>query len=128
VAVSVTYKKLVQKLREEKERLTKGLEQLRVGAPKSSDSKEGSLFGKKEEEASEATEFERRLALEERLRSLLEGVEQALVKFAEGTYGLCDACGQQIPPERMEALPQARLCLSCKAQEGNIAKSRLPPK
>jgi DnaK suppressor protein len=33
-----------------------------------------------------------------------------------GTYGLCERCGQPIGDERLEALPAARLCMTCKRQ------------
>jgi DnaK suppressor protein len=124
--MDATYKKLAKQLKEERERLVKGLEQLRVGASKSGDNREGSPFGKKEDEATETTEFEKRLALETKLQGLLDGVDQALAKVKDGTYGTCDACGQPIDIERLEALPQARLCLNCKTQEAKIAKSRFP--
>ena len=52
------------------------------------------------------------------------GVEHALRKFEEGTYGLCDSCGQPIDPARLEALPQASLCLSCKAKQAKDAKHK----
>ncbi len=70
------------------------------------------------EMATESLELEKRLALEKRTRDLLAEVEQALHKFGLGTYGLCEACGQPIEPARLKALPQAKLCLSCKASEG----------
>ena len=38
----------------------------------------------------------------------------ALERLDDGTFGKCESCGQQIPIERLEALPAARLCLSCK--------------
>jgi RNA polymerase-binding protein DksA len=126
--VSISHNKLISKLKEEKEHLTKALEQVRAGAAKTSDAREGSLFGKKEEEATETTEFERVLALEKRLKSLLKEVEHALVKFEQGTYGLCDVCSQPIPAERLEALPQANICLRCKAQEAQLAKTKFLPK
>ena len=56
----------------------------------------------------------------------MAGIEHALKKFEEGTYGLCDSCGQPIAPERLEALPQASLCLNCKAQQAKNAKSKPP--
>ncbi|MBA7610741.1 RNA polymerase-binding transcription factor DksA [subsurface metagenome] len=76
--------------------------------------REGSPFGKREEEATESFELEKRLALEKGIKDRLAEVEHALHKFENGTYGLCDACGQPIDPARLEALPQASLCLSCK--------------
>jgi RNA polymerase-binding transcription factor DksA len=51
--------------------------------------------------------------------SLLEGlreVDDALAKFAEGTYGKCESCGEQISDARLEAMPSARLCIRCASQ------------
>ncbi|HWJ67221.1 MAG TPA: TraR/DksA C4-type zinc finger protein [Nocardioides sp.] len=45
-------------------------------------------------------------------RSLLE-IEAALARLASGTYGVCERCGQAIPPERLEARPAARTCVGC---------------
>ena len=81
--------------------------------------REGSPFGKREEEATESMELEKRLALENRLNSLLAEVERALQKLDTGTYGYCDICNTAIDPARMEALPQAILCLSCRQKVKN---------
>jgi DnaK suppressor protein len=80
--------------------------------------------GKREEEATESFELERRLTLEKRLIDQLADVEHALKKFEDGTYGLCDNCGQPIDPARLEALPQASLCLNCKARQAKDAKGK----
>lgn len=124
----VTSKKPQQRLLEERDRLLKGLEQLRSSAPAIGEMKEGSPYGKKEEGATEAFELEKRLALESSLTGLLGGVEHALQKVKEKTYGLCDVCGQSIPAERLEVLPQASLCLNCKSQQSKNAKGKLPPR
>src|SRR3954447_25003605 len=53
------------------------------------------------------------------LESGLERTERALAKLDEGTYGLCDACGEPIAPKRLAALPDAVLCVACaSAQPG----------
>ena len=118
--------KLRKYLKSEQERLTGELEQLQTSASTSEERREGSPFGKREEEATETLELEKRLALENRIRQELSGIEHALQKFAEGTYGLCDSCGQPIDPARLEALPQASLCLNCKAQQAKDAKGKPP--
>ena len=48
------------------------------------------------------------------LRSNLRWVDRALGKMNHGGYGTCERCGNEIPPERLEALPWAILCISCK--------------
>ena len=80
------------------------------------------------EAALERFELERKLTSEKRMRDDLTEVEHALAKFEKGTYGLCESCGQPIDPARLEALPQANLCLSCKAREEREAKGGLIPR
>ena len=115
---------LRSRLEIEQKRLTEEFEQLNVSSRPINERREGSPFGKREEEATESFELERRLALEKRIRDQLAEVEQALNKFEKGTYGRCDSCGQPIDPARLEALPQAHLCLSCKAKN---AKGKSSP-
>jgi DnaK suppressor protein len=124
--MTADYKKLRIKLEEEKQRLTEELDSLQTNVPSSEERREGSPFGKREEEATETLELEKRLSLENRTRQELAGIEHALGKFEKGTYGLCDNCGQPIAPERLEALPQASLCVDCKAQQAKNVKGRPP--
>lgn len=56
--------------------------------------------------------------------SLLTGVRQriaqtqhALARMDDGTYGLCERCGNEIPTARLEAFPSVTLCMSCKQRE-----------
>ena len=95
------------RLQSEQKRLLGELEQLEANIRPVEVRREGSPFGKREEEANESFELEKRLALEKQIGDHLAEVEQALRKFEEGTYGLCDSCHQSIDPSRLEALPQA---------------------
>jgi len=115
---------LRSRLEQEQKHLTEELEQLKASTRPANERREGSPFGKREEEATESFELEKRLALEKRLRDQMAEIEHALHKFDRGTYGLCDNCGQPIDPARLEALPQANLCLSCKAKN---AKGKSSP-
>ena len=47
------------------------------------------------------------------LGATLADVERALEKLDDGTYGICDRCGTQIPEERLEARPWTSLCVRC---------------
>jgi DnaK suppressor protein len=124
--MAVTFDELRQRLKDEREKLVRQMEQSRASAPAVGDAKEGSPYGKKEEGASEAFEMEKRLALEKRLVGTLAEVEHALRKFEQGTYGTCDTCGRPIELERLEVLPQANLCLNCMAQHSKNAKGKFP--
>ena len=58
---------------------------------------------------------ERDLALSAQARAAVDEINHALAKMANGTYGLCEGCGEPIPKARLKALPHARLCVACKS-------------
>ncbi len=126
--MTANFEELRHRLEKERERLILELKQKAADASATRVTSEGSPFGKREEEAAEAFEMQKSAAVGEHLRSQLSEIEHALQKLEEGTYGLCDECGQPIAQERLEALPQASLCLNCKARQAKEWKNRLPPR
>lgn len=60
------------------------------------------------------------MTLEEQARESLTQIERALARMDAGTYGTCARCGATIPAERLEAMPEADLCLSCKEHEETV--------
>lgn len=69
--------------------------------------------------AQTTAERARLLSLIEGLRQTLADVQHALEKIErEEGYGVCERCGKDIPMERLEALPWARLCIECKQKVG----------
>jgi DnaK suppressor protein len=52
-------------------------------------------------------------ALLHQARSRLADLDQALARLAEGSYGICERCGQPIAPARLAARPAARTCIAC---------------
>lgn len=45
--------------------------------------------------------------------STLREIDDALSRIANGTYGICENCGEPIPLARLEVVPYARLCMKC---------------
>ena len=45
--------------------------------------------------------------------ALLRQVTDALQRLAEKRWGVCEGCGEPIPPARLAALPWASLCVDC---------------
>lgn len=45
-----------------------------------------------------------------------EQVERALERLAQGKYGNCEDCGEEIPRERLKFRPEATRCVSCQAR------------
>jgi DnaK suppressor protein len=57
------------------------------------------------------------MSLEDNARSLFEQVNNALGRVDAGEYGKCVRCGEEIPADRLRAMPAAELCISCKEWE-----------
>lgn len=66
-----------------------------------------------EKAADEVEEYVTRLPIEHSLETKLKNINLALEKIKKRKYGICEKCGQEIPLERLEACPEARLCLKC---------------
>jgi DnaK suppressor protein len=47
------------------------------------------------------------------LSETLQDINAALSKIDAGTYGRCESCGGEITEARLEAMPMARLCITC---------------
>lgn len=53
----------------------------------------------------------------------LISLEAALKRIEKGTYGICEDCGEKIPPKRLEAYLSARLCVACKSKREKMQRS-----
>ena len=112
--MTTDFKLLHRCLETERESL---LEELKTTASLVAERRKRDPYAEEGELATEVVEVERGLILEKHIRDQLAEIEHALHRFDQGTYGLCDICGQPIEPARLEALPQANLCLNCKARQ-----------
>lgn len=107
---------LKQKLEDKKQDVTK---ELMSFANKTNPSTEGfdtvfPNYGEHEDEnAQEITTYENNLPLEHTLETDLAKINKALKKIEEGTYGICEKCGESIDPKRLEAYPEAETCIKC---------------
>jgi DnaK suppressor protein len=115
---------LHERLRQEQIRLKSEIQRLKAEEKSADEQREGSPFGKRDEGATEAFELEKRMALERRSKDALAEVEHAIKKYEAGIYNICDICSQPIEPARLEALPQASLCLKCKASQTKDARGK----
>jgi DnaK suppressor protein len=57
------------------------------------------------------------LSLANNARDMLNQIEFALTRIDDGTYGVCDNCGNAIGKGRLQAFPRATLCVSCKERQ-----------
>ena len=66
-----------------------------------------------------ATSFERdqEIIVVQNEREKLAQIDRALSRIADGTYGICESCGNPIGKMRAMAFPRATLCMTCKQRE-----------
>lgn len=50
------------------------------------------------------------------LESKIHSLDRALELAAEGSYGICEKCGETIPAERLDIMPEATLCVRCASE------------
>jgi len=55
-------------------------------------------------------------ALEEEAKEELNQIRKALQRIDDGSYGQCVHCGEDIAPQRLEAVPFAEFCIGCASQ------------
>ena len=77
----------------------------------------GGLQGDLTDQAAAQTEAQLQTRLHKSDAHLLRAIEEALVRFNRGTFGLCEVCRKPISRARLEAVPWTRVCRDCKEQE-----------
>lgn len=114
------YAALRQRLEEERERLSREVEDLRqetIAFTADIADEDRSYGNHMADDATNTFEQERRGAEQRNLETVLQQVEDALRRMDEGTYGRCIDCGREIPIERLEARPYAVRCIEDQARE-----------
>ena len=57
------------------------------------------------------------LRIRDRERRLISKIRSALQRIDDGSYGICEECGEDISVARLKARPVTRLCINCKAKQ-----------
>ncbi|MFZ5631366.1 MAG: TraR/DksA C4-type zinc finger protein [Bacillota bacterium] len=118
---------LKQRLENEKRRLMeriRGIDQGGLHESLSASTSELSLYDNHPGDVgSEVFERSKDFALRENAMLVMNAIDDALQKMGKGTYGLCDVCGDEIPPKRLEAVPYTTLCLRCKRGDEQLPRT-----
>jgi len=78
-----------------------------------------------EDSIPEVMEHEMALSWLRELESRLEAIEHALQRVEQGSYGICEHCGQPIDPARLEVMPETTLCIHCKTSGEQPSPQRM---
>ena len=57
------------------------------------------------------------LRIRDRERRLIRRIQSALQRIDDGTYGVCEDCGDDIGTPRLKARPVTKLCINCKSRQ-----------
>jgi len=64
------------------------------------------------------------LRIRDRERKLIQKIDDALARIKDGTFGLCESCGEPIGFERLKARAVTTLCIDCKAEQEEEEKKQ----
>ena len=64
------------------------------------------------------------LRLRGREQKLLKKIDEALKRIEDGTFGICEVCGEKIGVKRLQARPVTTLCIDCKTVQEEEEKLR----
>lgn len=102
------------------------LEDLLSGADKavSGMSEKDENFPDPTDRASLETDRNFLLRVKDRERKLISKVKEALERIDDGSYGVCELCGEDISDKRLEARPVTTCCIDCKKEEEELEKAK----
>jgi DnaK suppressor protein len=84
---------------------------LKTDAPAGNEEPTGDIY----DQASSERDRELSLLLGDREREKVRYIDEALLRIADGEYGICEECEEEIPIGRLKVVPFARHCVKCKS-------------
>ena len=64
------------------------------------------------------------LRIRDRERKLISKIQEAMERIEDGSYGICESCGEEIGEKRLLARPVTTLCFECKQRQEATEKAR----
>lgn len=84
---------------------------LKIDTPAGNEEPTGDIY----DQASSERDRELSLLLGDREREKVRYIDEALLRIADGEYGICEECEEEIPLGRLKVVPFARHCVKCKS-------------
>jgi len=76
------------------------------------------------DQATQESDVGLNIHMRERDSKLVGKLKEALERVEEGSYGICEDCGQKISEERLKARPVTTMCIKCKRKQENDERLR----
>ena len=76
------------------------------------------------DQATFESDMDLNIHMKERENKLIFKIKEALERIENGTYGICEICGENITETRLKARPVTTVCITCKQNQENQEKLR----
>lgn len=76
------------------------------------------------DQATLESDIDMNIHIKERDNKLILKIKKALERIDEGSYGICEDCGDEISEKRLKARPVTTVCIECKREQENQEKLR----
>jgi len=76
------------------------------------------------DQATFESDMDLNIHMKERENKLIFKIKEALERIENGTYGICDICGESITETRLKARPVTTVCITCKQNQENQERLR----
>lgn len=119
---------MAKKPKAEKERLLAELKQVEEELEHLRQSMQGEVDIEPDEGDTEIAEREKTAALIVVLERRQQDMEHALRVIEAGRYGICERCGEEIEPARLEVKPDATMCANCQREVEAINRRNRTPR
>ncbi len=110
------FRKLLMERRADVGRSYQGLSETACRTPGEASGQLSSVPSQAGELASETFEQEMSIEMMARVQDELNSIQEALDRIQARSYGVCEDCGEAIPPVRLSAIPIARFCIQCQSR------------
>ncbi len=114
---------ILKELNESRSYIDKANQDQSIGARESSGDLSSYAFHQADQ-GSDTNLMEQNVMLMEQEREKVRLLNDALKKIAEGLFGKCEICGDNIAETRLEVIPYARYCMDCKTKEEDKKRRR----
>ena len=74
--------------------------------------------------ATQESDRNRMLRIRDRERKLISKIDKTLERIEDGTFGICEECGEEITEGRLKARPVTTFCIDCKEEQEKLEKAR----
>jgi DnaK suppressor protein len=76
------------------------------------------------DQATLESDIDMSMHIKERDSRLITKIKESLEKIEEGSYGICEECGEDISEKRLKVRPVATVCIDCKEKQENQKRLR----